>query len=309
MNELKLQIKSLLRAGVNFYDESEHPNNSEIKKIGKFITGNPIVRMEMLIDFIFEDYRAIFAWGEYNLPESIEVGSFQHENYHSIMLHIRDEIYKGIEFEVMHDIKYLEIRDQDLKKTRSEINRLIKLVDKWHYVKSTDYNNDHISNRISRILKGRIETNIEESVNDQFDKKYPMNVESEIKENLDKNLEIESLNVPDQQVDNKVNNFRVNQIALIYVYNGILITRLNASEIAAHYGFISQTSGEGLFQDYNYYSSKANRVGIPPLFTTKKLKNKIELFESITIHLNEKAKRWAFDEIQILQTILETEYS
>lgn len=101
---------------------------------------------------------------------------------------------------------------------------------------------------------------------------------------------------------------KVNQIALIHVYKQIQITRENAREIAMENGYTSITSGEGLFQDYTYYCSSANRKGKPTNSTSKKLKNKIELFESILKYLSDEAKSRANDDIKILKTIYENEY-
>lgn len=101
---------------------------------------------------------------------------------------------------------------------------------------------------------------------------------------------------------------KINQIALIHVYKGEQITRHNADEIAALYGYNSKNSGEGLFQDYINYSSTANRRGKPIPCTPKKLKNKIELFESITKYLSGKALALLNDEIRLLKTIFQNEY-
>ena len=117
-------------------------------------------------------------------------------------------------------------------------------------------------------------------------------------------LEASENNLPQTETE----KLKVNQIALIYVYEGIHITRENASGIAAKYGYTAKNSGEGLFQDYTTYSSAANRKGKPTLCTPKKLKNKILLFESIIEYLTDNAKQRAFDEIGMLKTIYETEY-
>lgn len=108
--------------------------------------------------------------------------------------------------------------------------------------------------------------------------------------------------------ETKTNKLKVPQIALIHVYEGIQITRRNAEEIAAKYGYTAINSGEGLFQDYTNYSSTANRKGKPTPCTPKKLKNKIELFESVVSHLSDNNKQWAIDEINTLKTLLENEY-
>jgi len=100
----------------------------------------------------------------------------------------------------------------------------------------------------------------------------------------------------------------VKQIALIHIYNQKTITRENADSIAGGYGFNSKRSGEGLFQDYTFYSSTANRKGKPNPPTQKKISNKIEMFEGINQYLTDAGKKWANDEIQILKTFLETEH-
>jgi hypothetical protein len=74
-------------------------------------------------------------------------------------------------------------------------------------------------------------------------------------------------------------NLTINQIALIYVYNKIQVTRINANSIIKKY---SLTSGEKLFQRYTFYSSLSNRKGKPNNSTPKKIDNKILLFEGIS---------------------------
>lgn len=108
--------------------------------------------------------------------------------------------------------------------------------------------------------------------------------------------------------ETKTDKLKVNQIALIHVYEGVQITRENAGEIAAKHGYTAKNSGEGLFQDYTNYCSTANRKGKPTPCTPKKLKNKIELFESVVSHLSDNNKQRAIDEINILKTIFENEY-
>lgn len=122
------------------------------------------------------------------------------------------------------------------------------------------------------------------------------------------NLLIHLNNPAPQQAPTKTNKLKVPQIALIHVYEGIQITRENAGEIAAKHGYTAKNSGEGLFQDYTNYCSTANRKGKPTPCTLKKLKNKIELFESIVTHLSDNNKHRANDEIGILKTIFENEY-
>jgi hypothetical protein len=123
---------------------------------------------------------------------------------------------------------------------------------------------------------------------------------------LKEQLKIESLASIAKSVTK--GSLKVKQIALIYAYEGNQITRANAGEIAANYGYTSVNSGEGLFQDYTTYSSPSYRKEKPTPCTPKKLKNKIELFESIIEHLSNRARKRAEDEIMILKTIFENEY-
>jgi len=114
--------------------------------------------------------------------------------------------------------------------------------------------------------------------------------------------------LPPQQTETKTDKLKVKQIALIHVYEGLQITRENAGEIAAKYGYTAKNSGEGLFHDYTNYCSTANRKGKPTPCTRKRLMNKIELFESVVSHLSDNNKQRAIDEINILRTSFENEY-
>ena len=98
---------------------------------------------------------------------------------------------------------------------------------------------------------------------------------------------------------------KIEQIALKYAYEDIQITRENGNEIAKKYG---HNSGEKLFQRFTYFLSSANRKAKPTPCTPRKLKNKIELFESVLNHLSENNKKRAIDELNILKTIMENEY-
>jgi len=84
-------------------------------------------------------------------------------------------------------------------------------------------------------------------------------------------------------------------------------TRENANDIAAKHGYTAKTSGEGLFQDYTHFSDPTNRKGKPNPYSITKLKNKIELFESVLEHLEVKQQLRAIDEIKILKGMLEAE--
>jgi len=111
-----------------------------------------------------------------------------------------------------------------------------------------------------------------------------------------------------QQIEKKTNGLKVNQIALIHFYESIQITRKNADDIAAEHGYTAINSGEGLFQEYSFFCSTANRRGKPTPCTPRKLKNKIELLESVIKHLTDNNKQRAIDEVNSLKTIFENEY-
>jgi hypothetical protein len=97
----------------------------------------------------------------------------------------------------------------------------------------------------------------------------------------------------------------INQIALKYVYSNQQITRENGNEIAKGYG---HNSGEKLFQQYTFYSSTTNRKGRPQPCTPRKLKNKIELLESILNLVEPDNQKKIKDEVSILKNIQEAEY-
>lgn len=95
------------------------------------------------------------------------------------------------------------------------------------------------------------------------------------------------------------------QIALLYVYQGLPITRHNGKEIALSYG---HTSGDKLYSLFSNYGSRLNRIAKPNNCTAITLRNKINLIESVIDLLPESQRKSPMDEVQILRTILETEY-
>ncbi|MBX3164194.1 MAG: hypothetical protein KF900_06900 [Bacteroidetes bacterium] len=121
-------------------------------------------------------------------------------------------------------------------------------------------------------------------------------------ENELKKLETLSQTAAAPQQTQTVPQFIVNQIALIHVYNGIIITRENGKSIAMQY---AHASGEKLFQRYTFYSSRQNRTGQEN--TKKKTQNKINLIESVIPYLSEANKQRATDELNTLKTTLNNE--
>lgn len=100
--------------------------------------------------------------------------------------------------------------------------------------------------------------------------------------------------------------FTINQIALKYVYSEIQITRVNSDEIIKNYG---HNSGEKLFQQYTYFRSTSNRKAKPQPCTPKKLRNKIDLLESIIPLVPSEKQQRIRDEILILKNIEEAEFN
>ncbi|TXD53910.1 hypothetical protein [Polaribacter sp. IC063] len=97
-------------------------------------------------------------------------------------------------------------------------------------------------------------------------------------------------------------NLKINQIALKYFYEKRVVTRENCNSEIVKFG---HTSGEKLYQKFTYYSSRANRKGIPSNCTAKKLQNKIKLIESVIRILPDDCKKQAIDEVGILKIIAE----
>lgn len=108
-----------------------------------------------------------------------------------------------------------------------------------------------------------------------------------------------------QKNDKQKPNLTIRQIALKYVYSEIQITRENGNKIAKEYG---HNSGEKLFQHYSFYLSAANRKGKPQPCTPKRLKNKIELLQSVVEELPIDKQNRVKDEISILKRIQDAEY-
>ncbi len=122
------------------------------------------------------------------------------------------------------------------------------------------------------------------------------------------NLQISNKNTSSIQSTNlsKVARLNMNVIALMYVYNEIFITRDNADDIAKKYYYISNNSGEKLYQKFISYQNRTDRKANPQ--SKIKLKNKIKLFETvIELLTNEISKAKANSELTILKNF-ESEY-
>jgi len=95
------------------------------------------------------------------------------------------------------------------------------------------------------------------------------------------------------------------QVALLYFYKGEAITRQNANEIASLHG---AKSGDKLFQHYCFFSSNANRRGMPTPLTRKKMVNIISLFESVAQMLDGEAKEMALKDLNHHRTNFDEQF-
>lgn len=92
-------------------------------------------------------------------------------------------------------------------------------------------------------------------------------------------------------------------IALLHYYNEQFITRDNAQSIANKYGYTAKTSGEGLYQDFVFYTDNANRKASGE--TKTKCKNRIESQKRVVeLLIDENAKAKAMTELNILKNKL-----
>jgi hypothetical protein len=105
-------------------------------------------------------------------------------------------------------------------------------------------------------------------------------------------------NILPENFDRIINLLQSRQIALIYIYNGQLITRDNGPEIAAKYNRCKKTSGDELYCDFQNLSKKINRTGDPG--SLRKLDNGIKLIESIKEYLSDKGKKQADEDLKLL---------
>jgi hypothetical protein len=93
----------------------------------------------------------------------------------------------------------------------------------------------------------------------------------------------------------------VTQVALILIYEGKTFSRSEATNIAKEYGHLS---GNNLFNTFCEYHTRTFRKARPD--TKLKLKNRINLIESILEFLDHKGRTKASDEIIILKSYLTT---
>jgi len=93
-------------------------------------------------------------------------------------------------------------------------------------------------------------------------------------------------------VQKSINQITLKDIALKLFYEGIIVNKVNADQILRdvrkEYKVVWISSSK-LYQEFNYYSSKANRTAPPE--TSKKLENKKKLFEKVIKLLKHKSHK------------------
>lgn len=100
----------------------------------------------------------------------------------------------------------------------------------------------------------------------------------------------------------KENKLSINQIALKLVYSNSTVNKENADSTIKEYG---HNSGHKLYQAFNFYYKKANRIGHDVESETKKiLDNKIKLLESVIELVQDDFKQKAIDECKTLRSHL-----
>ena len=99
--------------------------------------------------------------------------------------------------------------------------------------------------------------------------------------------------------------FSIKQIALKLVYEGVMVTRENATTLIKPYG---HNSGDKLYNEFTFYSSSTNRKASPTPFTKQKFKNKIDLFHSVSNILTEPNKSRLLDELKIMEINYKNEF-
>ncbi len=104
--------------------------------------------------------------------------------------------------------------------------------------------------------------------------------------------------------DSKAEKIKVKVIALIYLYNGQPINRINCDEIAAKYNYIEIKSGEGLYQDYLKFSTINGRTKVNDESKIR-CNNRLKLIEKAINLLKGKAKEHAKKDYHILSDAIE----
>lgn len=96
------------------------------------------------------------------------------------------------------------------------------------------------------------------------------------------------------------------EIALIYVHNGEIVTRENCMEKARVYG---HDGGAKLYQHFTFYSKRINRRSKPKEETQNTFKNKIERFEKVIPYItDENGIEQIMEDIRVLKNLYAADY-
>lgn len=90
----------------------------------------------------------------------------------------------------------------------------------------------------------------------------------------------------------------LDQIALIYAINQIVLSRENATSIVESYG---HTSGDALYTRYSKFNSLTKRTSPPKEYTRQTLINKIDLFKSVEPYIFDQHKKSLIAQISSLE--------
>jgi hypothetical protein len=214
---------------------------------------------------------------------------------------IKNQLQKEInneQFFGFYFIENIEFEGKILKNKKQEnINN-----ENWNERKLEFFNQRMCNYEDSFSQTEKIELEIEKFNKEEFETDKHKILKKRYLELLNDNLknELEKSNSKKQKP-----KLTLKQIALKYVYEYSQITRENGNKIAKDYG---HNSGEKLFHEFTFFSSLANRKGLPNPCTAKKLDNKIKLLESVIEILSTDNQNRAKDEVSILKKIYESEY-
>jgi len=100
-----------------------------------------------------------------------------------------------------------------------------------------------------------------------------------------------------QSISEKDKNLSLREIALLYIYCDEDITKRSCDSIAKKFGW---SSGHSLYQKYNEYSLRQNRIG--DFGSEEKLTNQIKRFEKIEPLIPESHKKRFLDEFNTLKS-------
>jgi hypothetical protein len=304
----------IMKIKMRFPDKNGNPNIKTAKACGTR-AGFPITELDFIdnqltilkglsfIDFVqrkkYETYLNFILNKETPpQPEPILTNTPQQRN-------IKNQLQKEINhffFFQIEVVENVEIDGKTYENQKQLNNESIITTENWNERKLEFFNQRMNIYKVSFSQTEKIELEIELLNKFEFEKNDYKILKNRYLELLKDNL----INEPEKSNTKKhKTELSIKQIALKYVYEYSQITRENGNKIAKEYG---HNSGEKLFQQFTYFSSLANRKGLPNPCTAKKLDNKIKLLESVIEILSIDKQNQVKDEVSILKKIYESEY-